>query len=241
MNFALPSRSNRRPGAPKHPSVAVVLVPASEALRHRWDSTIQHDIDEAEPQRTDYNWRWSRAGALHSGRLFPPPLETGGLPLPDVEGLASLAEWWASLALQQPRLFALVTHDGLPLAMALVCEAFVDDAHFVWLLTGLPRASLSKHFGPSEDAWPGLITLGMLWALSQRAVFNADGREPKGVLLHADVNGGQDLLNFYLAAGMSHLPRGIRLGHTRITDDRYLRFGPQEAHAFVQRHRGDFR
>lgn len=221
--------------------IEVALISASEALRHRWDQEIQPAIDAVDPQRTDFNWRWSRAGAFVSGRLFPPSVDTGGLPLPAVEGLASAAEWWAALALQHPHFLALVTGDGVPLAMALVCDAFADDAHFVWMLTGLPRECLGSFFGPDETEWPGLITLGMLWALTHRALRHADGREPKGLLLHADVDGGQSLLDWYRSAGMDRLPAGVRLSHTRRTDDRYLRFGLRAAQAFLARHEGDFR
>lgn len=237
--FRLPTKDERG-------RVPVELRNASESVRRMWDATHQRDIDAVQPRLPSYGWRWSR-GAFGAELQRVLPVSAVPLPiqfittLPDAfSGYAAAAEMVAQAFLQQPCCLVLVNATSdVALAMALVCDSFVDDAHFLWLLSGVPASTLAKSY-PSAGGAPGLIGLGMLWAIAERAVRNAQGREPKGLLLHASPEGGDKLMKWYQCAGMTPIPAGVRLSLTRESDGRYLRFSASEAEAFVSKWRKEF-
>jgi hypothetical protein len=187
--------------------VPIEIIDLDMAVALQWHSLIQTVID-TDSTRTDNGWRWQRivTTANIAGRLQRPI------------GLAACVK----------------TTDGvlIPCAMVQLVARFPaldskrEQCAFLWYLADAPEQALSKLVPPASV--PKMLgTLAVDIAVTFSMNDGVDGR----VGLHADENGGQNLMDFYLRRGMTNHPRhGRRPSLWRPNDGRYFYYTPESAH-----------
>jgi hypothetical protein len=191
-----------------------VLVRATKREDTRfWDRYVRRHVRACDPPRADHEWRWRRI------------LGSAGL----VARVLGQEPTGFTLGVEYAELDAFV-----PCAMVFLAGRFpaVDDPSvdsvFLWFVASAPRSFLDEALPP--ELKPGRLGEAALDIAVTHSLNNGlDGR----IGLHADEAGGDTLLDWYQARGLTSLAREAPLRRRLSTNDgRYFFFSPETALAF---------